>query len=79
MNSYIVAYDICHPKRLRKVARICEDFGLRKKLRARLHDVMKHDEDQVLFIPLCSKCAEGIESIGLPTEPVASRDVVIVT
>jgi CRISPR-associated protein Cas2 len=94
MNSYIVAYDICHPKRLRKVARICEDFGLRKqlsvflcrlsatdyvKLRARLYDVMKHDEDQVLFIPLCGKCGEGIESIGMPTEPVSSRDVVIVT
>ena len=31
MDSYIVAYDICDPKRLRKVATTCEDFGYRKQ------------------------------------------------
>src|SRR5690349_21748615 len=31
MDSYIVAYDISSPKRLRKVARACEDFGLRRQ------------------------------------------------
>ena len=29
MASHIVAYDICHPKRLRKVARFWEARGLR--------------------------------------------------
>ncbi len=31
MDSYIVAYDICAPKRLRKVAQTCEDFGFRRQ------------------------------------------------
>ena len=30
MDTYLVAYDIANPKRLRKVARTCEDFGLRR-------------------------------------------------
>ena len=31
MDSYIVAYDISDPKRLRKVALACEDYGTRKQ------------------------------------------------
>jgi len=31
MDSYLVAYDICNPKRLRKVALTCEDFGIRRQ------------------------------------------------
>ncbi len=94
MDSYIVAYDISHPKRLRKVARTCEDFGLRKqfsvflcrlsatdfvRLRTRLYDIIDLNADQVLFIPLCGKCVQQIASIGRPTEPPEARDVVIVT
>ena len=32
MDSYLVCYDISNPKRLRKVAATCEDFGYRKQL-----------------------------------------------
>ena len=93
MDSYIVAYDISHPKRLRKVARVCEDFGYRKqysvflcrlsttdfvRLRSRLYDVMNLDQDQVLFIPLCAKCVHGIEALGRPTEAADAKDVVVV-
>jgi hypothetical protein len=50
-----VAYDICHPKRLHKIARTCEDFGFRRqysvflcrlsstdlvRLKSRLHDII---------------------------------------
>ena len=67
MDTYLVAYDIAAPKRLRKVARACEDFGLRRqfsvflcrlsptdlvRLRSRLYDVIDLDKDQVLFVPL---------------------------
>ncbi len=31
LDTYLVAYDISNPKRLRKVARTCEDFGLRRQ------------------------------------------------
>lgn len=94
MDSYLVAYDICDPKRLRKVATVCEDFGTRKqlsvflcrlsatdfvRLRTRLYDLLKLDEDQVLFIPLCAKCVNAMEALGRPTEAHDARDVVIVT
>lgn len=93
MDSYIVSYDISNPKRLRKVATACEDFGVRKqfsvflcrlsatdfvRLRSRLYDLIHLEEDQVLFIPLCGKCVQQIEALGRPTEPADARDVVVV-
>jgi CRISPR-associated protein Cas2 len=93
MDSYIVAYDISDPKRLRKVATACEDFGVRKqysvflcrlsatdfvRLRSRLYDLINLEEDQVLFIPICGKCVPQIEAIGRPTEAHDARDVVVV-
>jgi CRISPR-associated protein Cas2 len=93
MDSYIVAYDISHPKRLRKVATACEDFGVRRqfsvflcrlsatdfmRLRTRLYDLIHLEEDQVLFIPLCAKCVQLIEALGRPTEAADARDVIVV-
>jgi CRISPR-associated protein Cas2 len=93
LDSYIVAYDISDPKRLRKVATACSDFGYRKefsvflcrlsatdfvRLRSRLYDLVNLEEDQVLFIPLCGKCVNGIESLGRPTEAHDAKDVVVV-
>jgi CRISPR-associated protein Cas2 len=94
MDTYLVAYDICDPKRLRKVAKVCEDFGLRRqysvffcrlaavdlvRLKSRLYDVVNLDRDQVLFIPLCARCASAIEAVGKPIEAHDARDVVIVS
>ena len=93
MDSYLVCYDISDPKRLRKVARACEDYGYRKqlsvflcrtsatdfvKLRSRLYDIIDLGEDQVLFIPLCGRCVGGIEALGRPTDAVDKHDVVMV-
>ena len=93
MDSYLVCYDISDPKRLRRVARACEDYGYRRqlsvflcrvsatdfvRLRSRLYDLIKLDEDQVLFIPLCGKCVNAIESLGRPTEAADAKDVVVV-
>ena len=94
MDSWIVAYDISDPKRLRQVAKACEDFGYRKqksvflcrvsatdlvRLRTRLYDIISLDQDQVLFIPLCGKCVNGIEALGRPTGPATAQDNVIVS
>jgi CRISPR-associated protein Cas2 len=94
METWLVAYDIADPKRLRKVARACEDFGLRRqfsvffcrlgptdlvRLRSRLYDIIELEHDQVLFIPLCQRCAGLIESLGRPVEAHDARDVVIVS
>jgi CRISPR-associated protein Cas2 len=94
MDSYLVCYDIADPKRLRKVAKCCEDFGYRKqfsvflcrvsakdyiRLRARLYDIISLTADQVLFIPLTETNLRQMESIGLPTDPHDKNDVVVVT
>jgi CRISPR-associated protein Cas2 len=94
MDSYLVAYDICDPKRLRKVAQTCEDFGLRRqysvflcrltatdlvRLKSRLYDVIDLKADQVFFQPLCNRCAAQLESLGRPVEAHDARDAVIVT
>jgi CRISPR-associated protein Cas2 len=94
MDSHIVAYDICDPKRLRKVAQTCEDFGFRRqysvflcrlsaqdlvRLKSRLYDIINLDKDQVLFIPICNRCADAIESLGRPVERHDAKDAVIVT
>ncbi len=93
MDSYLVCYDISDPKRLRRVATACEDYGHRKqlsvflcrlsatdfvRLRSRLYDIINLDQDQVLFIPLCGKCVTAIEALGRPTESADAKDVVVV-
>ncbi len=93
MQSYLVCYDISDPKRLRRVARCCEDFGYRKqlsvflcrisatdfvRLRSRLYDIIDLAADQVLFIPLTESGLRQMESIGRPTDPHDKNDVVMV-
>jgi CRISPR-associated protein Cas2 len=93
MDSWLVCYDISDPKRLRRVATACEDYGYRRqlsvflcrlsatdfvRLRNRLYELVKLEEDQVLFIPLCAKCVAQIEALGRPTEAADAKDVVLV-
>jgi CRISPR-associated protein Cas2 len=93
MDSYLVCYDISDPKRLRKVARACEDYGHLKqysvflcrlpvtqyvKLRARLYDLSDLATDQVLVIPLCPRCVGGMEAMGRGMDPPEKNDVVVV-
>jgi CRISPR-associated protein Cas2 len=49
------------------------------RLKNRLYDVINLDRDQVLFIPLCARCASAIEALGKPIERHDARDVVIVS
>lgn len=66
---YIVCYDICDPKRLRRVYKVMRGFGDHlqysvfrcilsdvqlARLRSRLLDEIDGAEDQVLFVPLGS-------------------------
>jgi len=93
MESWVVVYDISDPKRLRRVATACEDFGVRRqysvflarlsrtdyvRLRSRLHEIIDLQADQVQFMPLCANCVKGIEAIGRPAEATDARDVVMV-
>ena len=73
-TNYIVTYDICDPKRLRRVFRICKDHGLHLQLSVfecdltpmekiqfenLLGRVIDHEEDQVLFIDLGPAVGRG--------------------
>lgn len=66
-HTYIVTYDICDDKRLRKVFKVCRDFGdhlqysvfecdlnpaEKVMLQGMLEGIINHTEDQVLFIDL---------------------------
>jgi CRISPR-associated protein Cas2 len=66
-TNYIVTYDICDPKRLRKVFKACKDYGMHIQLsvfecdltvaekidfESRLRGLINAKEDQVLFISL---------------------------
>ena len=83
-TRFLVCYDIAHPKRLYRVAKTLEAYGSRLQLsvfecpldklrlaevKARLSDVLHHEEDQVLFVALGNESSDGdlmIESLGLP-------------
>lgn len=82
-RRYIVSYDIADPKRLRSVARVAEGYGYRlqfsvfeclldalrlAEMKSALSEKIHHDEDQVLFISLGTREADGalcIESLGI--------------
>ncbi len=91
---YLVSYDICDPKRLRRVARALEGFGVRLQysvfecplddmrmamLKAAVHPLLKHDEDQVLFVSLGQSANDAsliIDAMGLPYQ-VRTRVTII--
>ena len=71
---YLVSYDVRDPKRLRKAAKKLEGQGERmqysvfrvwltsrqmQKLRWELTEILA-DEDDVMFLPLCTDCVRGI-------------------
>ena len=77
--NMIVAYDIAHPRRLVRVAKIISDYGIRvqksifevtvdsrrfAEMRARVEKEIEPHEDGVKYFPLCEKCAGTLENIG---------------
>ena len=83
-TTFLVCYDIADDKRLRRVFKICRNFGNhlqfsvfecdlnpaeRIQLERKLGEVMKLDEDQVLFVSLGPSEGRGdrvIVALGLP-------------
>jgi len=82
-TTYLVCYDVANDKRLRKAFKICRNFGdhlqysvfecdlnpaEKLELEEALTQVIKHDEDQVLFVALGPTEGRGnrvITSLGL--------------
>lgn len=88
-NSYLVCYDICDDKRLRKVFQILRGFGdhlqysvfecqLTRtdmvRLRAELARVIHHKEDQVLFVDLGPAEGRGDRVITALGKPYTNID-----
>ncbi len=78
--KYLVAYDIGDEKRLRHVARVCEDFGHRlqkslfeceldeprfKFMWLKLSCEMNKEEDALLAWPLCGSCENKSITLGV--------------
>jgi CRISPR-associated protein Cas2 len=84
----VVAYDIADPKRLQRVAKHCEDFGLRVqysvfecRLEAETFErfwkgmqaIIDPDSDRIVAYRICAACARAISTAGVMT---VSSDVV---
>ncbi len=94
-NTYLICYDICDDKRLRKVFKAMRGYGDHlqysifecqlnaidlAKCRHELAQIIKHNEDQVLFVDLGPSEGRGervITALGLPYTPVDAPCVVV--
>lgn len=77
--NMIIAYDIAHPRRLQRVARVLKDYGVRvqrsvfevdidparfRLLRHRTEALLDPAEDGVKYFPLCGRCSGLVFCIG---------------
>jgi len=94
-KTYLVLYDICDDKRLRKVHKTMRDFGDHlqysifecqltsidlARCRHTLAEIIKHDEDQVLFVDLGPTAGRGervISALGQPYSPIDAPCIVV--
>lgn len=68
----LVSYDIAHPRRINRIAKIMKDYGLRvqksifevdvtivqfQQMRLRIETELDPEEDGVKYFPLCGKCS----------------------
>ena len=87
-TRYLVSYDICHPKRLRRVAKAMEGFGLRlqysvfecaldamrlAQCKAAIHEEIDYHEDQVLFVSLGPSASDASLCIEAMGKPYEVR------
>ena len=88
-QSYLVCYDICDDKRLRKVFKTMRNYGDHlqysvfecqltpidlAKCQHELREIIKHDVDQVLFVDLGSAEGRGDRVISALGKPYSPID-----
>lgn len=76
---YFISYDISNLKRLHKVAKTLENYGLRiqysffecemqktvlEALKKELLDIINCKEDSLLIYPICEDCTKKTQSLG---------------
>ena len=88
----MAAYDICHHRRLRRVAKVLEDYGRRvqksvfemnvgpvgfRELRRRVERELDPREDGVKYYPLCGSCLGRVWSFGVGSEELEQGAVLV--
>ncbi len=81
---YLVAYDITSPKRLRLVAKTCQDYGVRveksvfecdldegnfSSMWKEINQIIDHDDDAVIAYRICRTCVRNTLSAGVIVRP----------
>ena len=81
---HLIAYDIAHPSRLRKIAKVCELYGVRieksvfeadlteENYQTFWHELMglvNENEDAIIDYRICKNCARQTEVMGLVKRP----------
>jgi CRISPR-associated protein Cas2 len=76
---YLVCYDICEPKRLKRVAKTLERFGIRiqysffqvdapnevvVKMKNEVLEIIDKSEDRFFIYPLCGRCTRSAVTDG---------------
>ena len=90
---YIVCYDIADPKRLYRVARVCEAFGLRLQesvyqcwlqpsqfndFIAKLSVQMDSELDTVRLYPVCGNDGADMRVFGLAQKPKPPEAILVI-
>lgn len=80
----LIAYDIAEPKRLRQVAKACEDYGVRiersvfecdlsendyAELWGQLLNLIDESEDSLIAYRVCKSCIRETQSAGVIERP----------
>ncbi len=81
---YLVAYDICAPRRLRHAAKVCEDYGVRVEKSVfecdlsetqfaafwnDLQDEIDPEEDALVAYRICRSCVKETLTAGVIERP----------
>lgn len=89
----IVAYDVADARRLRQVARHCEDFGIRiqysmfecrleagmfEEFWSGLMDLIDPEADRIVAYRICLSCAREVRTGGTMSEVEQKRQVAYV-
>lgn len=76
---YFISYDVSNAKRLNKVAKTLENFGIRiqfsffecemektqlEELKSSLLEILDKKEDNLLIYPLCEDCVSKTTTLG---------------
>ncbi|MGK5091143.1 CRISPR-associated endonuclease Cas2 [Deltaproteobacteria bacterium TL4] len=92
-KPYLVVYDIADEKRLTKIAKIMEGYGIRvqksvfetilnsqslRSLKFKLIDVIDPIEDGVKFFQLCVRCQQRTSIVGIGEIPDLLQKVMVI-